>query len=124
VGVDLKESASAGGGYAKELSEDDKLRQREMLVAHCATVDVVITTALIRRGLRPQAHHRSDGPGHESPAPSSWTWARDGGGNCELSEALVGRDRGCHGVKIIRATTCPARMPAHASAALLSAQRA
>src|SRR5215217_3292332 len=47
VGIDLKESASAGGGYARELSAEDQARQREMLVEQCAQVDVVITTALI-----------------------------------------------------------------------------
>ncbi|MBZ0250572.1 MAG: hypothetical protein K8F93_13035, partial [Burkholderiales bacterium] len=44
IGIELKQSASAGGGYAGELSEEDKKRQRELLVEHCATVDVVITT--------------------------------------------------------------------------------
>ena len=31
VGIELNESAAAGGGYAKELSDADKARQREML---------------------------------------------------------------------------------------------
>ncbi len=47
VGIELAESAAAGGGYAKELSEEDKARQREILAAQCAQVDVVVTTALI-----------------------------------------------------------------------------
>src|SRR5437868_670299 len=47
VGIELKGDAAAGGGYAKELSEEDKLRQREMLADQCAAADVVITTALI-----------------------------------------------------------------------------
>ncbi|GIT39496.1 MAG: hypothetical protein Ct9H300mP8_06920 [Gammaproteobacteria bacterium] len=32
VGIELTEDASAGGGYAKELSAEDQARQREMLV--------------------------------------------------------------------------------------------
>ena len=47
VGIELTEDASAGGGYAKELSEEDQARQREMLVEQVAQSDVVITTALI-----------------------------------------------------------------------------
>src|SRR6266851_4907903 len=31
VGIELKESAAAGGGYAKELSDDDRRRQSELL---------------------------------------------------------------------------------------------
>src|ERR671925_1283957 len=46
VGIELKESAAAGGGYAKELSEEDRKRQAELLAAECATSDVVITTAV------------------------------------------------------------------------------
>jgi NAD(P) transhydrogenase subunit alpha len=47
VGIELKKSASIGGGYAGELSEEDKAMQRQMLAEQCAAVDVVITTALI-----------------------------------------------------------------------------
>ena len=47
VGIELRESAAAGGGYAKELSEDDRRRQSELLAQECAQSDVVITTALI-----------------------------------------------------------------------------
>ena len=36
VGIELKESAAAGGGYAKELSEEDRRRQRELLAARNA----------------------------------------------------------------------------------------
>src|SRR3982751_5527303 len=47
VGIELKESAAAGGGYAKELSEEDRRRQSDLLAQECAQSDVVITTALI-----------------------------------------------------------------------------
>src|SRR5262249_8126733 len=43
VGIELKESAAAGGGYAKELSEEDRKRQADLLAAECAQSDVVIT---------------------------------------------------------------------------------
>src|SRR3989449_6184432 len=47
VGIELGETAAAGGGYAKELSDEDRRRQSEMLAQECAQSDVVITTALI-----------------------------------------------------------------------------
>src|SRR5262245_56853557 len=47
VGSELAESAAAGGGYAKELSDADRQRQRELLAEQCAQADAVITTALI-----------------------------------------------------------------------------
>ena len=40
VGIELTEDASAGGGYAKELSEEDQARQREMLVEQVAQSDL------------------------------------------------------------------------------------
>lgn len=112
VGVELKESASAGGGYAKELTEEDKLRQREMLVAHCATVDVVITTALIGGVFAPKL---ITGEMVQAMKPGTVIvdLGADGGGNCELSKP--GETVVAHGVKIIAPTNLPARMPAHAS---------
>src|SRR5437867_1855711 len=47
VGVELQESASAGGGYARELSQEDRLRPREVLTPQSTAAAGVITTALI-----------------------------------------------------------------------------
>jgi NAD(P) transhydrogenase subunit alpha len=84
VGVELKEDASAGGGYAGELSEEDQVRQREMLVDELAKSDVVITTALIGGVFAPRIITRdmvrSMRPGSIIVDP-----AADGGGNCEAS---------------------------------------
>src|SRR3972149_1942477 len=43
VGIELAQSAAAGGGYAKELSEEDKARQRQLLAQHCAQRGVGVT---------------------------------------------------------------------------------
>src|SRR3972149_6937276 len=48
VGIELKESAAAGGGYAKELSEEDQRRQRALLAGQGAAGGVGVTAA--RRG--------------------------------------------------------------------------
>ncbi len=112
VGAELKESASAGGGYARELSEEDKVRQREVLAEQCAAADVVITTALIGGVFAPRlitaAMVRQMRPGSIIVDLGA-----DGGGNCELSrpgETVVE-----NGVKIMAPLNLPATMPAHAS---------
>ncbi len=54
VGIELKESAAGGGGYAKELSEEDRQRQKELLAEQVALSDVVVSTALIRGVFAPK----------------------------------------------------------------------
>ncbi len=47
IEVDLGESGEAEGGYAKELSEEAKKREHEVLREHMSQVDVIITTAAV-----------------------------------------------------------------------------
>jgi NAD(P) transhydrogenase subunit alpha len=112
VGVELQQGAAAGGGYAKELSAEDQARQRQMLVEHCATVDVVITTALIGGVFAPKLIARET---VERMMPGSIIvdLAADGGGNCELSKP--GETIVTGGVTIMAPLNVPASMPAHAS---------
>jgi NAD(P) transhydrogenase subunit alpha len=112
VGIELKESASAGGGYAKELSEEDKARQRQMLVEQCAQVDVVITTALIGGTFAPKLINR-DIVNRMKPGSVIVDLAADGGGNCELSKP--GETVVENGVTIIAPLNLAATMPTHAS---------
>lgn len=46
IGLDL-DAVEGAGGYARELSEDRAVRQRELLAPHVAAADVLITTAAI-----------------------------------------------------------------------------
>lgn len=112
VGIELKEAASAGGGYAKELTEEDRARQRELLAAQCALSDVVITTALIGGVFAPRLIS-ADMVRAMKPGAVIMDLAADGGGNCELSRpgetVLVG------GVTIVAPLNLPATMPLHAS---------
>ncbi len=112
VGVDLKQNASAGGGYARELSEEDKVRQRELLVEQCAIADVVITTALIGGVFAPKV---ITAPMVRRMRPGSiiMDLGADGGGNCELSR--LGESVVEHGVRIMAPLNLPATMPTHAS---------
>ena len=112
VGIDLAQSGSAGGGYAKELSAEDKVLQAKMLAEHCATVDVVITTALIGGVFAPklldEAIVRSMKPGSVIVDLGA-----DGGGNCTLSQ--LGGTVTVGGVKILAPLNLPASLPTHAS---------
>jgi H+-translocating NAD(P) transhydrogenase subunit alpha len=112
VGIELGEAASAGGGYAKELSDADKARQQELLAAQVAQSDVVITTALIGGVFAPKLITAEMVRGMR-PGSVLMDLAADGGGNCELSRpgdtARVG------GVTILAPLNLPATMPLHAS---------
>lgn len=112
VGIELKQEAAAGGGYAKELSEEDKLRQREMLVEQCAVSDVVITTALIGGVFAPRLVTAAM-VARMQPGAVIVDLAADGGGNCELSKP--GETVAVNGVSIIAPVNLAATMPTHAS---------
>ena len=112
VGVELKEDASAGGGYAGELSEEDQARQREMLVDELAKSDVVITTALIGGVFAPRIITR-DMVRSMRPGSIIVDLAADGGGNCEAS--VPGETVEVAGVRIMAPLNLPATVPEHAS---------
>ncbi|HVZ94908.1 MAG TPA: Re/Si-specific NAD(P)(+) transhydrogenase subunit alpha [Phycisphaerales bacterium] len=112
VGIELKQSAAAGGGYAKELSEEDKRRQKELLAEQVALADVVVTTALIGGVFAPKLI-TAEMVRAMRPGSVIVDLAAEGGGNCELSapgETIV-----VHGVTIIAPLNLPATMPTHAS---------
>jgi H+-translocating NAD(P) transhydrogenase subunit alpha len=112
VGIELKESAAAGGGYAKELSEEDKARQREILAAQVAQSDVVVTTALIGGVFAPRLIS-AEMVRTMRPGAVLVDLAADGGGNCELSRPGETVDEG--GVTIMAPLNLPASLPLHAS---------
>ncbi|HEY8063386.1 MAG TPA: Re/Si-specific NAD(P)(+) transhydrogenase subunit alpha [Methylosinus sp.] len=104
--------AETSGGYAKEMSPEYQAAQAELIAAHIAKQDIVITTALI--------------PGRPAPRLISAAAARsmragsviidlaaERGGNCELTkpfETIVD-----NGVKIVGAVNLAGRLPATAS---------
>jgi NAD(P) transhydrogenase subunit alpha len=112
VGVELGEAASAGGGYAKELSEADKASQRELLAAQVAQSDVVITTALIGGVFAPRLL-TAEMVRSMRPGAVIVDLAADGGGNCELSRP--GETARVGGVTILAPLNLAASMPLHAS---------
>ena len=112
VGIELKESAAAGGGYAKELSDEDRKRQAEMLAAECAQSDVVITTALIGGVFAPKLIS-ADTVKKMKPGSVIVDLGAEGGGNCELSKP--GETVHVGGVTILAPLNLPSTMPYHAS---------
>src|SRR5215212_8568133 len=84
VGIELAAAASAGGGYAKELSDADRARQRELLAEQCTQSDAVITTALIGGVFAPRLIS-AEMVRSMKPGSVIVDLAADGGGNCELS---------------------------------------
>jgi NAD(P) transhydrogenase subunit alpha len=112
VGIELKESAAAGGGYAKELSDEDKLRQREILAAQVAQSDVVITTALIGGVFAPRLL-TAEMVRSMRPGSIIVDLGADGGGNCELSRP--GETIQVGDVTVMAPLNVPASMPLHAS---------
>ena len=112
VGIELNEAASAGGGYAKELSEQDRARQQELLAAQCSQSDVVITTALIGGVFAPRLLSAEMVRSMRAGAVIV-DLAAEGGGNCELSRP--GERVLAHGVTILAPLNLPSSMPLHAS---------
>jgi H+-translocating NAD(P) transhydrogenase subunit alpha len=112
VGIELKDSAAGGGGYAKELSEADRARQREILAAQVAQSDVVLTTALIGGVFAPRLV-TTEMVRTMRPGAVIVDLAADGGGNCEVSRP--GETVTVGGVHVLAPLNVPASMPLHAS---------
>ncbi len=110
--VESDEEGETAGGYAREMSEDFKKRQAELVADHIAKQDVVITTALIPGRPAPKLITKAM---VESMKPGSVIvdLAAERGGNCELSKP--GKVTVHKGVKIIAHTNVAGRVAADAS---------
>jgi NAD(P) transhydrogenase subunit alpha len=105
--------AETAGGYAKEMSEDYKRRQAELVAETLKKQDMVICTALIPGRPAPLLVTRAM---VESMRAGSIIvdLAVEQGGNCELSRVGEIVDHG--GVRIIGHRNVPGRLPVDASA--------
>jgi NAD(P) transhydrogenase subunit alpha len=113
VGIELHETAAAGGGgYAHQLSDEDRKRQSQLLAEQCAQSDVVITTALIGGVFAPRLI-TADTVKTMKAGSLIVDLAADGGGNCELSRP--GETVRVGGVTILAPLNVPATMPHDAS---------
>ena len=104
--------ASGEGGYAKELTAEQKKRQQEIIESHLIAADMIVTTALIPG--RPAPKLVSAHVVEQMRAGSVIVdLAVSQGGNCELSEPGVVVK---HGVTILGETNVPATLATDASA--------
>ena len=110
--LDLGIDAAGEGGYARELSDEERAQQQKKLEEAIKGFDVVITTALVpgRPAPRLVTAAAVEGMG---PGSVVIDLAGETGGNCELTEP--GETVVKHGVTIASPLNLPATMPEHAS---------
>jgi proton-translocating NAD(P)+ transhydrogenase subunit alpha len=110
--LDLGVQASGEGGYARELTDEERAAQQQALTDAIKGFDVVITTALVPGRPAPKLVTEEAVQGMK-PGSVIVDLAGEAGGNCELSEpgATVVR----HDVKILAPLNLPSLMPEHAS---------
>jgi NAD(P) transhydrogenase subunit alpha len=110
--VDTGVSAEGEGGYARELTEEEKAQQQAVLADHIAKADVVITTASVPGRPAPRLISAA-AVAAMRPGSVIVDLGAESGGNCELTEA--GKTVVQHGVTIIGPVNLPATLPRHAS---------
>lgn len=112
VFVKLTVTADAAGGYARELTDEERAEQQKQLLGEVANSDIVITTAAVPGRKAPilltQAMVEAMGEGS-----LVIDMAADGGGNCELTKA--GETVVHNGVSVVGLSNPPAEMGASAS---------
>src|SRR4051812_1481461 len=110
--LDLGIEAAGEGGYARELTEDERAQQQQALTDAIKGFDVVITTALVPGRPAPKLVTAEAVEGMQ-PGSMVVDMAGETGGNCELTrpgETIVE-----HGVTIASPLNLPSDMPEHAS---------
>jgi proton-translocating NAD(P)+ transhydrogenase subunit alpha len=110
--LDLGIDAAGEGGYARELTEEERAQQQKALEKAISGFDVVITTALVPGRPAPRLVTAA---AVEAMKPGSVVvdLAGETGGNCELTEP--GQTVIKHEVTIAAPLNLPATMPEHAS---------
>ncbi|MGQ4617893.1 Re/Si-specific NAD(P)(+) transhydrogenase subunit alpha [Nocardia sp. R7R-8] len=110
--LDLGIDAAGAGGYARELTEEEKARQQQALEDAIKGFDVVITTALVPGRPAPRLVTAAAVQGMK-PGSVIVDLAGETGGNCELTSP--GQTVVAHEVTIASPLNLPATMPEHAS---------
>jgi NAD(P) transhydrogenase subunit alpha len=110
--VDTGVSAEGTGGYARELTDEEKRKQQEVLDARIAAADVVITTAAVPGRTAPRIVSRAAVERMKTGAVIV-DIAAESGGNCELTRAGETVEHG--GVRIVGPVNLSAQLAYHAS---------
>jgi NAD(P) transhydrogenase subunit alpha len=106
------EDAEAAGGYARQLTDEEQQRQRELLAEEIGKVDAVISTAAVPGRPAPLLVIE-DAVRRMKPGSVIVDLAAETGGNCELTEP--GETVVKHDVTIVGPLNVPSSMPDHAS---------
>ncbi|MEI6448072.1 MAG: Re/Si-specific NAD(P)(+) transhydrogenase subunit alpha [Actinomycetes bacterium] len=109
---DLGGDLEGEGGYAKELTVEQRALQQQLLTEAIGKVDVVITTALVPGRPAPKLVTAAAVEGMK-PGSVVVDLAGEAGGNCELTKP--GETVVEHGVKIVSPLNLPSTMAEHAS---------
>jgi NAD(P) transhydrogenase subunit alpha len=110
--VETGVSADGAGGYARELTAEEKAKQQEALDARIAAADAVVSTAAVPGRPAPKIISRA---AVERMRPGSVVVdiAAEQGGNCELTRA--GETVNHNGVSIVGPVNLPASLAYNAS---------
>jgi H+-translocating NAD(P) transhydrogenase subunit alpha len=106
------EDAEAAGGYARQLTDEEQAKQRDLLAVEIGKMDAVISTAAVPGRPAPLLV-TEQAVRNMKPGSVIVDLAAETGGNCELTEAgetVVKED-----VTIAGPVNLPASMPDHAS---------
>ncbi len=106
------EDAEAAGGYARQLTDEEQAKQRDLLAIEIGKMDAVISTAAVP-GRRAPLLVTEQAVRNMKPGSVIVDLAAETGGNCELTEpgeTVVKED-----VTIAGPLNLPASMPDHAS---------
>ena len=106
------EDAEAAGGYARQLTEEEQAKQRDLLAVEIGKMDAVISTAAVP-GRRAPLLVTEQAVRNMKPGSVIVDLAAETGGNCELTEP--GETVVREGVTIVGELNLPATMPLHAS---------
>lgn len=110
--IELSIRAEGEGGYARELTDDEKKQQQEELAEYIAKADVLITTAAVPGRPSPKIIPDATVEGMKEGAVII-DLAAEGGGNCELTQP--GKTIEHQGVVIHAPLNVPSQVPLHAS---------
>ncbi|MGZ5561280.1 MAG: Re/Si-specific NAD(P)(+) transhydrogenase subunit alpha [Halobacteriota archaeon] len=110
--LELAINAEGQGGYARELTPEEKVKEQQMVSAAVARADIVITTASIP-GRKAPVLITKETVATMRPGAVIVDLAAESGGNCELTQS--GKTVKEHGVTIVGPQNLPSRVAFHAS---------
>jgi NAD(P) transhydrogenase subunit alpha len=110
--IDTGIDAEVEGGYARELTDEEKAKAAAVVAEHIAAADAVITTAAVPGRAAPRLIDAAT-VARMKPGAVIVDLAAEGGGNCELSRPGERVEHG--GVVIECPFNVPALLPVHAS---------